>query len=328
MNSTETVPESGTETGQKSISLGQEIVIKSPDIIKLLVPSDDKIICGMFSESVQLFDIPAQKFTTKLRATTHVNAIACYGTNQEYAEKQIICGGANIRIYDMNTGKLKTTIKSRTKTGDNDIKSMNIATNLVSGEPIIISSSNDDVIYMWDLNTGQLVSQLENPKQYLKATLITRNELITGTRNDLLAIYQSYGEYTIDIIDIAANKCIRTLEGHTNKITDVRSSNNGRFLISSSWDKTIKIWDTTCWECIRTLTGHKSDINSISISLDDKLLVSSDKRRINIWDIESGRCIKTIVDEWIRNCPAIIHDNMIIYGTEQQRIKLIPYTYH
>lgn len=315
-----------TESILESITLGQEIVIKSPDIIKLLVPSDDKIICGMCSESVQLFHIPTQKFTTKLRATTHVNTIACYGTNQGHPEKQIICGGANIRIYDMNTGKLKTTIKSRTKTGDNDISSVSVATNPVSGEPIILSSANDDVIYMWDLNTGQLVSKLENFKQYLKATLITRNGLISGTRSDLLAIYNSFGKYDIDIIDIAANKCIQTLEGHTNKIIDVRATNNGRLLISSSWDNTIKIWDTTSWECIRTLTGHNSYINSIFISPDDKLLVSSDKRRINIWDIESGRCIKTIMDEWIRDCPAIIHDNMIIYGTHQQRIKLIPYT--
>ena len=43
-------------------------------------------------------------------------------------------------------------------------------------------------------------------------------------------------------IDVPKFKCLKTLEGHSNSVTSVAYSPDGRKIISGSWDKTIKIW--------------------------------------------------------------------------------------
>jgi WD40 repeat protein len=311
-----------TESITESIILGPEIVIKSPALINHMIPCGNKIICGMCAESVQLFDIPTCKFTYKLKATGYTDVICCSS-----AENRIICGYKIMKVFDMDTMKILQSIKVKVPAFSGQIMSITITDSPISGESIIISSTNG-VINMHNLNTGELVGKLNNPTEYLKHTLITLFNGSPNNSNYLLAVYNNRigGEFNIDIIDIATNKCIRTLKGHTNRILNVLTSNNGQFLVSCSWDTTIKIWDTTSWECISTLTCNQSYI-TIFISPDDKLLISSVAKKIMIWDTTTGQCIKTILDEGIISFrPAIIVNNMIIYGTTEQRIKLIPFT--
>lgn len=307
-----------------TLILNTPISVKSPDIIKhmLIDTSCKTIICGMSFESTQLFDFINLKFTTKMKASTMTNTICIHETH-------VLCGGKNdIKIYDKSNGKIVSKIKHKCVTGDDNVYSVIVCNNsyIHNHSPIILSSSNDNIINMWDFNTGKNIGNLNNPKQHPRSTLlnITNNSGPT----ELLVLYNAINDYGIDIIDIATNKYIRTLEGHTAKITCVQASNNGQLLISSSRDKTIKLWNTTTWNCIKTLSGHKSHINSIFVSPDNKLLSSTDTQHIHIWDIQTGECLKTITDNEINDCPAIIIENMIIYGTITQKIKLIPFTIH
>ena len=302
----------------ESLTLGSPITIKSPDVIRTMIldTASNSIICRMFCESTRIFDINTYKFWHTMSASTCTHTICANETN-------VICGAnQTIKIYDRTTGKLVRKIKHKTSSGNDMVYSVVICNNLDTQDPFILSFCDNDTINMWDLNTGAKLGTLNNPKHYLDSTLLTR----TGYGHDLLAIYNHMGQYDIDIIDIAANQCVQTLSGHTNTVFDVKVTNNGRLLISSSLDRTIKIWDTTSWECIRTLTGNKSNVNIISISPNDKLLVNTDGNEIKIWDIESGRFLTSIKDQNIDDCPVVINNNLIIYGTTKKRIKLIPFT--
>ncbi len=43
---------------------------------------------------------------------------------------------------------------------------------------------------------------------------------------------------------------------------------NGRYLLSSSWDKAFKLWDTSNWNEITTIeTGHFYEVKSMYISI-------------------------------------------------------------
>ena len=314
----------------ESLLLGTPITIKSPDIINSMIVDtvSNSLICRMGGESAREFDINTKTFGRTMSASTDTLCICA-------DESNIICGRCprrwgeglgDIKIYDRLTGKLIKKINHKTATGDNSVYSVVIWNNPKTQNKVILSSSNDDVINMWDLATGAKLGKLDNPKQSLGSTLITGN---TGYGRDLLVIYDTMVDYDIDIIDIAANKCIRTLTGHTNKVISVRQTNDGRLLISSSRDKTIRIWDTTNWDCIKTISGNNIySFNTISVATDDSLLVSTYDKHIYIWDMTDnlGECVKIIADDKIGKCPAIIHDNMIIYGTKGSLIKLIPFT--
>jgi WD40 repeat protein len=88
----------------------------------------------------------------------------------------------------------------------------------------------------------------------------------------------------------------RVLKGHSDFVTSVAASRDGRLLATVSSDKTVKIWDVRSGKAVRTMKGHGSVIWSVAISPDGKRVASGGlDRSLRIWDVASGKLLKTIV---------------------------------
>jgi WD40 repeat protein len=129
----------------------------------------------------------------------------------------------------------------------------------------------------------------------------------------------------------AAPNPVRRLDGHSNVISRLASTADGRWLISSSYDHTIRYWDTQAeskgTEAIvlnaraiedakarknsgakvpapldatvekqssaRTLEAHRDWINGLALGHDDKLLVSGDDAGdVIVWDRDAAKELK------------------------------------
>ena len=130
--------------------------------------------------------------------------------------------------------------------------------------------------------------------------------LTTTNQNSKLAL--SKAKSLLDITNkLLANKENRQLlqsfkfvpfiidKGHSDRITSIAISPDGKTIVSGSLDRTLKIWDMQSGECLNTLEGHSNRIASIAISPNGKTIVSgSEDSTIKIWDMQSGECIYTI----------------------------------
>ncbi|CAE6387023.1 unnamed protein product, partial [Rhizoctonia solani] len=78
-------------------------------------------------------------------------------------------------------------------------------------------------------------------------------------------------------------------EGHTNTVTSVTYSPDGKSIASGSFDRTIRIWNAQSLSPIdKPLTGHSDIINSVSYSPLGNIIASgSSDKTIRLWDVNT-----------------------------------------
>ncbi|HEY9672333.1 MAG TPA: TIR domain-containing protein [Waterburya sp.] len=83
------------------------------------------------------------------------------------------------------------------------------------------------------------------------------------------------------------------LSGHTNRVTSVSFSPNGKTIATASWDKTVKLWSVE-GKPLSTLEGHTDVVNSVSFSPDGKTIATaSDDRTVKLWSV-GGKPLSTL----------------------------------
>jgi len=85
-------------------------------------------------------------------------------------------------------------------------------------------------------------------------------------------------------------RLIRTFSGHTDSVTSVVFSPDGRSALSGSWDKTLKLWDVATGKETRTFSGHTGGVRSVAFSPDGRSALSgSADKTLKLWDLTAGR---------------------------------------
>jgi WD40 repeat protein/serine/threonine protein kinase len=104
-----------------------------------------------------------------------------------------------------------------------------------------------------------------------------------------------FSDNTVRMWDLATGEQLRILAGHTNTITAVSFSQDGRHIISSSADATIRIWDKDTGSEQKVLS-HTAQV--LSIAVRDDLLVASDydfetsTSHMILWNWRTGQEIR------------------------------------
>ena len=133
-----------------------------------------------------------------------------------------------------------------------------------------------------------------------------------SAKDELQAYPQRLNEL-FDRSNICSIGLIRTFEGHSESVSTVSLSADGRFAISGSHSHgdnpgSIKLWNVSTGECIKTLIGHSKgtiydnhDLNflagveSVSLSKDSKYALSGGWGGIlKLWDVKNGECLRSL----------------------------------
>jgi WD40 repeat protein len=82
-------------------------------------------------------------------------------------------------------------------------------------------------------------------------------------------------------------------EGHTDRVSSVAFSPDGKYVVSGSLDKTIRVWDAEKGNTVSgPFEGHTDRVSSVAFSPDGKYVVSGSlDKTIRIWDAEKGNAV-------------------------------------
>ena len=110
-------------------------------------------------------------------------------------------------------------------------------------------------------------------------------------------------DHTAKLWHTSSGRCIRTFVGHKSWLRSCYISNSEKYIATASGDGTARIWHALTGRCIRTFDVYCRGVQSkddydgvLSVHLDGNnkiLATASGNGKIHIWDVATGRCMKT-----------------------------------
>lgn len=90
---------------------------------------------------------------------------------------------------------------------------------------------------------------------------------------------------------------MRAFVGHTEPVSSVAFSPEGKFAASASHDTTVRLWELATGHCVRAFEWHTDQVNCVSFSPNGRLLLSgSSDKTVRLWDVVTGRCLRAVTE--------------------------------
>ncbi len=248
---------------------------------------------------LKLWDISTGK---ELR-TFMSNASSFYSVSFSPNGRYVLSGSNNntIKLWDVATGKEIRTFNARTK----DVLVQSVA---FSPDGLYaLSGSTDKTLKLWDVATGREIRQFTGHADWVKSVAFSPDGHYalsggtckrTETRSGNTTTIQLQGaqcDKNLILWDLTTGRELRTFTGHTNDVSSVTFSPDGKYALSGSWDQTLKLWEVATGREIRTFEGHNTGrVNAVAFSPDGSHIISATRdNTVKLWDAATGREIST-----------------------------------
>ena len=262
-------------------------------------PDGRTLASGSRDKTIRLWDVETGQPQATLKGhENRVNAVAFSPDGRTLAsgggtdgdswssvyKKMLVDGDKTIRLWDVKTGLLRTTLEGH----ENRV-------NAVAFSPdgrTLASGSRDKTIRLWDVETGLLRTTLKGHRDRVNSVAFSPDgtTLVSGSGTD------GGKDKTIRMWDMGQLPAIPAiLKRHTiledkDGVNVVAFSPDGRTLASGSWDKTVRVWDVETGLLRATLKGHTGVVFSVAFSPDGRTLASGGGNgTIQLWEASSGQ---------------------------------------
>lgn len=154
-----------------------------------------------------------------------------------------------------------------------------------SNDRLLISSSSDESIRLWDLSVLQTVGKYHTNSIAWDSQFNTDLDYYFATANQ---------DTTVTVYATDRTNPLRMMTGHISDVNCVTWHPNNTLLASGSDDRTIRIWDLK-GESRRLLKGSNSPITSLAISSIGTILAAGNELgKIYLYDMRSSRILSVL----------------------------------
>ncbi|TDL18729.1 tricorn protease domain 2-containing protein [Rickenella mellea] len=233
-----------------------------------------RIVSGSSDRTIRLWDAETNGVISRRQNEWHTDKVNSVAFSQD--GKRIVSGSMDhtIRVWDMFTGSAVPVA----------FKGPTASVNSVAFSQGMVSGSWGNMFQVWDVETGGTVS----------------GPVTVGSTVDSIAISQdgkhvaSSSNRTIRVWNAETGELVSgPFEGHTESVTSVVFSQDGKRVVSGSEDKTILVWDVATGNAVAgPYRRHTSYVQSVAFSQDGRHIVSgSFDDTIRIWHLKTGNFI-------------------------------------
>ena len=228
--------------------------------------------------------------------------------SEEFIKPVVVSAGENLNVRVWDNGQFRLLGGSSI----NGIGSVAISEN----NGLIIAGDDDGTILVWDLDTKELIQELEGEYDCIESVAIcSKGQLVvSGHRSNVIKVWS-----------LAAGKRTMSIQAHSSYVTSVAISAKDEYVVSGNVDKTIVVSSLNTGELIRVLKGHSGKVNSVAISKNDLYIVSgSDDNTVRVWNLASGDQFRVLEghDDMVESVAISSNGSFVVSGSRDQTIRI------
>ncbi len=155
----------------------------------------------------------------------------------------------------------------------------------------------DGSIRLWNLRTNKIVNEFRSHSK-----IAARKIVISSDRQYALTAYWSDKTAILWNLNQKNNPLEpnKKLIGHTDCITTLAFSPDGKYALTGSCNNEVSYWDLASGTTIKALKDNHSEVISAAISCDGKYaLTGAWDGKVRYWDLETGETIKVLEDQFM-----------------------------
>ncbi|CAE6467205.1 unnamed protein product [Rhizoctonia solani] len=231
-----------------------------------LSPDGRTIISGSWDGYIHFWDAHAKPAESTVLG--HTKAITCVEFSPDGASLISSSADSAICIWDAYTGELRHKPFTGHAGGVN-------STAFSPDKEVFLSGGDDCTARLWDATNGRMINV---PPALHKAGItsvafspVDGTSFATGSHDNTLCVWNSQG-----------TELANRFEGHTQSVTSLAFSPDGKHILSGSWDNTIRLWSTDTGAIVaqrpennsESLDGHNDIVTCIAFAPDGTCIAS------------------------------------------------------